>query len=340
MGIAQDIHFSQFYHAPFELNPALTGAFNGDHRAYVNYKDQWGSVNPGFPFRTFAVSYDAALMKKKWDKAFLGAGVFFYNDVAGDSKLSTNKGGISLSCIMSLNEDQHIQAGIQGGFAQRSITTSGLIWDNQIDGNGHNSTLSSNDPMDVGRSDLMFGDVGAGVSWSYGADETNMISNDRLRINVGTSVFHPNRPKTKFAENLISADRLYPKFVAHAGAYIELKNTLLALKPVALYMRQGTAQEVNVGLLFCYIVREESRFTGIFKETAISLGAYYRLGDALAPAVLIEYANYAIGISYDVNLSQLTTASKAKGGLEITLRYISPNPFRHGKGTQSNVKFM
>ena len=37
----QDIHHSQFYTAPLNLNPGLTGIFNGDQRLALNYRRQW-----------------------------------------------------------------------------------------------------------------------------------------------------------------------------------------------------------------------------------------------------------------------------------------------------------
>jgi hypothetical protein len=49
----------------------------------------------------------------------------------------------------------------------------------------------------------------------------------------------------------------------------------------------------------------------------------------------MEYANYAIGFSYDINTSGLQTASNARGGMEITLRFVNPNPFLYQHGTQS-----
>jgi hypothetical protein len=36
-------------------------------------------------------------------------------------------------------------------------------------------------------------------------------------------------------------------------------------------------------------------------------------------------------MSYDVNISSLKTASKARGGFEISLHYIAPNPFGGGQ---------
>ncbi|MFM8373256.1 MAG: type IX secretion system membrane protein PorP/SprF, partial [Bacteroidota bacterium] len=40
---AQDPRFSQYYASPWNLNPAMTGLFNGSWRITGNYRDQWGS---------------------------------------------------------------------------------------------------------------------------------------------------------------------------------------------------------------------------------------------------------------------------------------------------------
>ncbi|HNM24595.1 MAG TPA: type IX secretion system membrane protein PorP/SprF, partial [Saprospiraceae bacterium] len=41
---AQDIHFSQFYMSPLNLNPAMTGVMNCNHRIVANYRNQWSSI--------------------------------------------------------------------------------------------------------------------------------------------------------------------------------------------------------------------------------------------------------------------------------------------------------
>ena len=41
---SQDIHFSQFYMSPLNLNPAMTGVMNGNIRLTGNYWNQWASA--------------------------------------------------------------------------------------------------------------------------------------------------------------------------------------------------------------------------------------------------------------------------------------------------------
>ena len=68
---------------------------------------------------------------------------------------------------------------------------------------------------------------------------------------------------------------------------------------------------------------------------AIAVGTLYRVGDAAIPSVLIEVGSFALGVSYDVNISGLNSVSNGKGGIEIVLRFVNPNPFSYGQGRPS-----
>ena len=61
---AQDVHFSQYYNTPAFVNPANVGAFNGDLRGIINYRNQWSSIDS--PFETAAFSLESQLLKYKW----------------------------------------------------------------------------------------------------------------------------------------------------------------------------------------------------------------------------------------------------------------------------------
>lgn len=328
---AQDIHFSQFTEAPLTVNPALTGVFNGDVRVILNYKDQWRSI--ASPYTTYALSADAGLFKKKWDKSFLGAGLFLYRDQAGEVQMSTTRINASLSGIVSISEKQKLSAGIQGGFAQRSIDPSNMQWDSQFDGQGYSASLPSNETFDFSAS-TGFTDLAGGIDWNYLNEESNMISNDMFYANVGASYAHITQPELfSFA----GQDRLYSRITAHGNAYIGLKNSGVALLPSALFYIQGPHKEILTGMMVRYLLKEESKYTEAFKGTAISLGAMYRVGDAAIPTVYMELGSFGIGVSYDVNISTLKAATSARGGLEFSLRFINPNPF---KGSESNVRFL
>lgn len=65
---AQDIHFSQFYMSPTNLNPALTGVMNCKMRFVANYRNQWAPVI-GFAnsFNTYNMSFDQKIPVGRYD---------------------------------------------------------------------------------------------------------------------------------------------------------------------------------------------------------------------------------------------------------------------------------
>jgi len=61
------------------------------------------------------------------------------------------------------------------------------------------------------------------------------------------------------------------------------------------------------------------------------LGSWLRfsnLTDAIIPYVGLDFNSFTLGLSYDVNISSLKTASQSMGGIEISLIYIK----RHSDG--------
>lgn len=81
-------------------------------------------------------------------------------------------------------------------------------------------------------------------------------------------------------------------------------------------------------LMFRYMLEEGSIHTGLVEGAAISLGAHYRAGDALIPAMMLEFGSYKAGISYDVNLNELSRSTQGRGGFEFSFRFMNPNPFQ------------
>lgn len=338
-GWAQDIHFSQFYQAPMQVNPSLTGVFNGDIRAGINYKDQWKSISGSDPtYRTYALSFDAGLFKKKWQNSYLGAGLFVYSDKAGDAKMGTTKADISISSILLVAEGHMITAGVQGGYAQKTvdINNSDLRWESQYVNETYTPGISSGETVNY--EPFGFADFSLGASWNYGSDESSIFKNNKFRANAGFAYHHLNRPKQQFN----AAEKLYSKMVAHGGLYLGLSNSNMAVLPSVIYFQQGNLRETNFGALLRYTLVESSKYTGIMKESAFYLGGYYRLGDAFIPSVMIDFSNFTLGVTYDINVSKLKAATNARGGTEISLRFISPNPFnyKYGKARSKSVRFL
>lgn len=328
--IAQDVHFSQMHMTPLLLNPSSAGAFKGDQRVTLNYKDQWRSV--ARPYSTFALEADMAVLKK--NAGHLGVGLQLYRDKAGDLSMGTTSAILNLAYHVKLTDGQYLSAGLAGGAAQRNIDFVDARFGNQYDGSGHNSGYATGENFSV--SNFMFADFSGGIQWNYSKGSSTISSKDGLDATVGVSYQHLNQPKRSYIQ---SDERFYSKTVAHAMLSYGVKNTHIDLQPQFYYFLQGKSTEMVSGLNVRYVLKEESKYTGLVKGAAVALGGYYRWKDAVIMAATIEHGSYTLGLSYDVNVSSLRTASNYKGGFEISLRFTNPNPFLY-KGTSGAVRFL
>lgn len=314
---SQDIHFSQFYMCPQFINPASAGAFK-DINANTNYREQWRSV--ANPYKTFTLAYDMKVFKDKFANSFFGAGLSFFNDRQGNGNLTNNQASLSIASHLKISKHQTLSVGIQGGFGQRSFNLSALTWDSQFDGLYYDASLPTNEQF--ASTSFLYADVNAGVLFQYKKNEMYISGNDDIQANIGFSVSHVNRPRFTFYS--ASNDLLYMKYVAHGNILVGIKNTPISFIPGFIFYRQGPAQEISLGTMIRYSLSENSKYTNYIKAGSISCGTYYRFKDALVIVSLLEFANYSIGMSYDINTSDLTKASYGRGGFEIALRYFFP----------------
>ncbi|MBI5219055.1 MAG: PorP/SprF family type IX secretion system membrane protein [Bacteroidia bacterium] len=321
---SQDIHFSQYYANPLNMNPALAGSENEDIKAILTYKDQWGQLDN--PYKTYSLAADAGFLKNKTRNGFWGAGINLFHDVSGISKLSTTTLNLTGAYHVKLNMQNWLTAGLQGGIIQRKISDGALQWDNQYDGAGYNPSLSSGE--NAATEPFTLGDVSTGLVWNYQSEKAiHHINNEGIKSELGVAFFHVNKPQYSFYS--ASKDRMYARSVIHGKISVGIPNSIFAVIPTFVYMKQGPSTEFIPGAYVRMMLKDNSSHTGLFYASALSLGAHWRLKDAVALALLFEMHHIALGLSYDVNISGLKYATNRNGGLEVTLRYATPNPFAY-----------
>lgn len=302
---AQDIHLTQYYTSPLNLNPATAGFFNGTQRFTMQEKTQWRSVT--VPFKTLSASFDMPVMKRYLKRDLFGGGVVINRDQAGDSKFGTTQVNLTLSYIRSISRinNQFLAFGLQLGGAQRSIDYSQLMFDSQYDGTAYNPSLSNNEQF--AKSNFYFSDLSAGMYW-------NFLRHRSLGFDAGISVFHINRPHQSLFDN--KNIRLDRKLVIHTGSQFNASKKI-HIYPGICFMSQGKYKEFDIGMLTKFIkTPTEANYL------ALALGMFYRVNDALNFVAGLDYRDVSVGISYDVNLSTLVPASHERGGLEISVIYI------------------
>ena len=140
--VAQDIHYSNFGFSPLNMNPALTGVFNGEYRGTANYRSQWSGVPVSYT--TFSGSVDMKMASKKEIPPFR-IGAFLSYDKAGWSKLSNAALYVSGSYLTPLSTKDFLSGGIAIGLNQRSFRTGDLTWDDQYFDKRFNASAVSAD---------------------------------------------------------------------------------------------------------------------------------------------------------------------------------------------------
>lgn len=301
---AQDIHFSQFNAAPIILNPALTGVNGSDYRVAANYRSQWAGLGK---YNTVAASYDMALFRKTPKTNYGGIGVSLFSDRAGDLSLSTTQVNLSMSYTLMLNNkgNQLLTTGLIGGVGYRTIDYSKLTTDSQFGDQGYDPNLPTQENLNTNTK--VYGDVGAGFLWSL---SPNKVSN----YYMGASAVHLSQPNLSFFGD--RNEKLYLKVTIHGGAYFKAGKKIF-LMPNFMFLTQGPHTEFTFGSMV-----KIKKSVVPSDKTAFYVGGYYRLKDAMIFTARVDFMGVNIGISYDVNLSKLTTATKANGGPEISIIYV------------------
>ncbi len=300
----QDAHFSQFYISPLTLNPALTGMKNGDIRVAANYRRQWSSISA--PFQTMSLAADYNLLGGKIGDNLMGVGLVIFNDKAGSAGLRRTKIATSLGYSQNLGIDgTYISVGVEAGITQQKLDPTKLLFENQFDGENLNGQIGSGEEL-INNSSWNY-DLTAGLAWSYAPDSYTSFY-------LGGAISHLNRPNKSFYDG--EPDLLDMKYTFYAGAEFRISGYVSAI-PRAVLLKQGSHSELNFGGYIKLNLNEPRSENPFF----MSVGGMYRLKDAIIPMVRIDYGPIAIGLSYDINVSSLSVASNAQGGMELSFVY-------------------
>lgn len=314
---AQDIHFSQILETPLFLSPANTGFFNGYFRASANYRNQWGPM--GNPYQTIGLSMDGGLFKSKRRKAFLGLGFTLYNDRAGAAKLSKTNALLNVSGIVKLSKHSIMSVGISGGADATNSNYNALTYGSQFDGNVIDPSRTSGEESRYRQ--FTTTDIGAGAAYEYNRVKTDQDHDDVTSFKIALGAYHLNRPNQEFWAG--SNFRLPVRYSAILTVHHDFEDTKFTILPALMVQQQYQAWEYVTGTYIKYRTKVGTKQTGQKTENGIGAGLFYRGRDAFIYKLVYEMGDYAIGVSYDMNVSSYRTASKYVGGFEVSLRYNS-----------------
>ena len=302
---AQDIHFSQFYNAPLHLNPAEAGAIQGVFRASLHQRTQWLSVTK--PYATVSGSFDLPIYKNKKYKFLFGLGALVNNDRSGDSEFNAFDAGLSLSFLKSFGwrSQFRIGVGVSGSYTQKSLNYAKLHFDEQFQNGYFNPEIPVTEIF--GNDKIGYFDLGLGGTFCYSPA-------NKTEITIGIGIFHLTHPNQTFRDGIF----LHPiKYAPYITSRIALTNEL-TLSPMVYTAFQGNFKEITFGSNIEYDINK-NRYT-----TWVTLGGgiFYRWNDAIILNMLLDWKHLRFCFSYDINISTLMSASHARGGFELSLRYI------------------
>ncbi|MBT8252865.1 MAG: PorP/SprF family type IX secretion system membrane protein [Bacteroidia bacterium] len=318
---AQDAVFSQFYAAPLSLNPALTGSFDGTYRVSANYRDQWRSVIND-PLSTYAASGEVQFQRLNANNNpdLIGAGLLFYSDRVGTFDLNTTQISLfgSFHKALSKKNNSYLGAGLQIGIQQRNINYEDLQFGDEFNGlDSYSLATKENLPAN----NFGVGDISLGIHYA-------VSPNKDTRLFAGVAVFHLTSPNISYYRKpdipnppFETENKLERRFTAYISSSFTMTPAIKIL-PRIFYTKQGAHQTVSLGSNLRYeLLKSENR--------AFHFGTWGRLADSvdgkgLESLILmtgIEFNGLVIGLSYDMNISDLINENQGQGTFELSLNY-------------------
>jgi type IX secretion system PorP/SprF family membrane protein len=300
------MHFSQFYNAPQLLNPSNTALMpDDDFRVGLNYRNQWATVP--VPYNTFSAFGDLKVGGNKSSDThnnWLGLGLAFFNDKAGDGNLSLTQIQGSAAYHLQTGRYTMLSAGLCGSYVQRSVNYSNLSFDEQWDGTTFNTQLGSGEKVGVIKTNYVT--VGGGLNLAY-------FPSDAVYVKLGGAVLNVNQPTESFYK---SANTVGYRPIANLDMLFKT-GPVLIINPSVYYTTQQGASELIFGSLFRTALGEKN--SNLPME--LILGVFDRWGDAAIGVAGLKVGGIQFMASYDFTLSALAPYNSGYGAMELSLIY-------------------
>lgn len=320
---AQDIHFTQFYMSPMTLNPAMAGKFEGTVRIGGIYRDQFRSVinqkdiDPSVKnaqYKTPAIYVDAPIIRGFRRNDWVGVGLSFFSDKAGQGGLAHTGSKIGATYHLALDKRANtvLSIGADYGGEQRKVDNGKFFFERGYT----NSTRPNNqyDPSQSGESntntDDKYTDLDAGIVL------TSKL-NKMMDFNIGFSMLHLTQPNYSLLGGTGGGGGnqvVYRRAVLHGQFNAKLTDRF-SINPAFLFQTQKVGQEILLQGMAGYLFDQD-------KDITLNFGLGYRMRDAMQAIVGMRYKALNVGLAYDINVSDLNTVSRYRGGFELAANYI------------------
>jgi len=300
---SQDFHVSQYDMTPLYINPALAGMFNiergkpGDFRLMGNYRSQWQKLQSK-PFTSAHFAFDKPIKR-------FGVGAYIMDNIAGVSNYSTVNfivGG-SYSITKPESERHYLTTGLQIGLLHRKFGDNDLLFSSQyLNSSGLDAAIDDGENFE--KVSMLNFDSNLGIFYKY----NNFFA--KFNPFIGLAVYHLNTPNQSVTG---MSSRTPMRFNVNAGSDIYILDDQVKLRPSALYMYQGKAQELNMQLLIFYKVKNT--------EYELIGGTAYRMKESVIVHLGIKQGQSTFRMSYDIVTSSLQAYSGKRGAVELGVIY-------------------
>lgn len=301
----QDLHYSQFYNSPLNVNPAKTGIFNGDKRVNLSYRSQWRSVP--VPWTTFSGSFDRKFYPEHGKQHFFSVGLLFNYDAQGElSNVNLTNIDLAGSWTKIINKNNLITVGGLLGYATRGFDSNSLTWDKQWNqvSSSFDASLPTGENFNTERISFLETALGLNYRWQR---------SKRTKLDLGIGAYHLFEPNAGFYDD---AEVNLGRRISFTGIGKFQLAEKLDFQLNGLYQFQ---QDSNEAILSALIKPHLNNNRG--RELELHLGLGWRSGKSFFPIVALQHRQYYVSLSYDIDYGDFSDSHDTPTSFEMHFNY-------------------
>lgn len=292
----QDVHLTNYRMAPMSFNPAMTGHFNGTYRIGAVYRDQFSSFFTR-GYKSQMAYFDTPQAVGFTPNDWVGVGLHFYNDQAGD--IGLNNVGILLSgayhYAMDADYTQVFSFGMQYGIAQVKVNNPNAAKFGDEIKSG--STGGSQDLNLLQQINESFQDINIGAQYRYLIDKDHQFTLggavSRISLSRVTTGRFINKP--------------YLRINAHASYQFPITDKF-SLDPTIWYSRS---------VVFSNLMTQMNSHYKLGKKNILHTGIGYRWDDSVDFLVGLTYDTWTFSLAFDLTVSSAALYNNNNGAIEL-----------------------
>lgn len=298
--VAQDEGFSNYRMAALAQNPAEAGRIDNGSQLTVLYRNQWNAAFRGYQSGYFAYEHQLFCPAE----SYFGLGISAAYERAGTSRFERINGNVSLAYHQKLGYGLFLAAGAEVGLIDYGLNEERLRFDRQFDGVGFDPDLPNFEDFD-NRNTIKV-DAAAGL----------LLYEQNGKWAIGASINHLLSPFISLLDNEGFNIPLSATFYGNIA--IPLRNSEVSLH--AMYRNYGLIDNQQ-----SFIILGVGPVIPIGKYDNLHLDVSTRIarkdasgvvGDAIIVSANFFLDGWQLGITYDLNVSPLSSATKTFGALE------------------------